>query len=774
MAMTRLLWLLYTSLVLSALSLNCHCSEIKKVHVVYMGEQPQEDVSVASMHHAMLKNAMGSASSAKESLIYSYGRSFNGFAAKLTNDEVAKVSEMEGVISVIPNHKLKLHTTRSWDFMGFGTGNDGNLQEGDVIVGVIDTGIWPESDSFSDKDMSPPPAKWKGACQGANFTCNNKIIGARFYNSENYYDNTEFKSPRDSIGHGTHTASTAAGREVPGANYLGLADGIARGGVPNARIAVYKVCWDSGCALADILAAFDDAIADGVDIISVSLGSDWPYDYFEDPIAIGSFHAMKYGILTSNSAGNSGPFAVTVSNFAPWTLTVAASTIDRKFVSQAVLGNGQIFSGLSINNFDLNGTSYPLIWGGDAANYTVGADPESSRYCIPGAMSSDEVQGKIVFCETLWDGSGILLANGVGTVMAYSSITDFAFNYPLPATVISTEDGLKVLDYIRSTDNPIATILVGGTPKDVMAPVVVSFSSRGPNPMSPDILKPDVTAPGVDILAAWSPVSPPSVYYADTRSVNYNIISGTSMSCPHASGAAAYVKAAHPDWSPAAIKSALMTTAYVMDSRKQVDLEFAYGSGHINPSAAVNPGLVFDASEADYIDFLCKTGYNTTTLRLVTGDNSTCTNTLLGRGWDLNYPSFSLYVKDGEQIMGVFNRTVTNVGEPNSTYVSSVYIPTTFSVTVEPSVLSFSAVGEKKSFTVKITGPKISQQPIMSGAITWKYGVHVVRTPLVVYNYIPGAPYNLDDGSTYSMINNKKATFRGSSIYHKNGIIGYN
>ncbi|KAI7989887.1 hypothetical protein LOK49_LG13G01298 [Camellia lanceoleosa] len=453
MATTRLLSLLYTSLVLSALAINCHCSEIKKVHVVYMGERPQEDVSVASMHHSMLKNAMGRfASSARESLIYSYGRSFNGFAAKLTNDEVAKVSEMEGVISVIPNHKLKLHTTRSWDFMGFGTGNDGNLQEGDVIVGVIDTGIWPESDSFSDKDMSPPPAKWKGECQGANFTCNNKIIGARFYNSENYYDNTDFKSPRDSIGHGTHTASTAAGREVPGANYLGLAGGIARGGVPNARIAVYKVCWDSGCALADILAAFDDAIADGVDIISVSLGSDWPYDYFEDPIAIGSFHAMKYGILTSNSAGNSGPFAVTVSNFAPWTLTVAASTIDRKFVSQAVLGDGQIFSGLSINNFDLNGTSYPLIWGGDAANYTVGADPESSRYCITGAMSSDEVQGKIVFCETLWDGSGILLANGVGTVMAYSSITDFAFNYPLPATVISTEDGLKVLDYIRSTE----------------------------------------------------------------------------------------------------------------------------------------------------------------------------------------------------------------------------------------------------------------------------------------------------------------------------------
>lgn len=110
--------------------------------------------------------------------------------------------------------------------------------------------------------------------------------------------------------------------------------------MPNARIAMYKVCWSDGCATADILAAFDDAIADGVDIISVSLGSDFPFEYFEDPIAIGSFHAMKYGILTSNSAGNSGPDPYSVSNIAPWTLTVAASSIDRKFVAQAVLGNG--------------------------------------------------------------------------------------------------------------------------------------------------------------------------------------------------------------------------------------------------------------------------------------------------------------------------------------------------------------------------------------------------------------------------------------------------
>lgn len=170
-----------------------------------------------------------------------------------------------------------------------------------------------------------------------------KIIGARYYNSEGFYGPTDFKSPRDSLGHGSHTASTAAGREVPGTSYFGLANGTVTGGVPNARIAVYKVCWGDGfCSLADILAAFDDAIADGVDIISVSLGGAGPIDYYEDPIAIGSYHAMKHGILTSASAGNDGPEPLLVSNYAPWILTVAANTIDRKFIAKALLGNGLV------------------------------------------------------------------------------------------------------------------------------------------------------------------------------------------------------------------------------------------------------------------------------------------------------------------------------------------------------------------------------------------------------------------------------------------------
>ncbi|TYG58474.1 hypothetical protein ES288_D08G225900v1 [Gossypium darwinii] len=610
-----------------------------------------------------------------------------------------------------------------------------------------------------------------------SYQLNIKIIGGRYYNSENWYYEGDLKSPRDSEGHGTHTSSTAAGDRVPGASYYGLANGTARGGVPGARIAMYKVCWSFGCGAADILAAFDDAIADGVDIISVSLGSEFPVPYDVDPIAIGAFHAMKYGILTSSSAGNSGPWPYSVSNYAPWTLTVAASTIDRKFIAKAVLGNGQAFTGLSINSFELYGKTYPLIWGGDAANYSAGASQDLSKYCITGSMNSYKVEGKIVFCEVLWDGTGVLLANGVGTIMADDEITDFAFNYPLPATQISTSDGEKILDYIKTTENPIATILLGETLTDYMAPYVVSFSSRGPNPVTPDILKPDLTAPGVDILAAWSPIAPPSIDWEDPRSVDYNIISGTSMSCPHASGAAAYVKAAHPDWSPAAVKSALMTTATVVDPNKHEDLEFAYGSGQINPAQAIKPGLVYDANETDYISFLCKQGYNTTTVRLITGDNSSvCSSTLNGRAWDLNYPSFSLAVEDGKQIDGVFTRTVTNVGSANSTYTVQMYSPPEFSISVEPEVLSFSTIGEKKSFTVKVGGGFISQQKITSGAIIWtdELEQYRVRSPVVVYNVLPGYTFFPPQTSKFQK---KPTTFHGPptpSMHHKNGILGRN
>lgn len=233
----------------------------------------------------------------------------------------------------------------------------------------VEIGIWPESPSFNDADMPPVPAGWKGTCQtGEAFNstnCNRKVIGARYYHSgyeaeennklEQYEGDDDprkkvsYRSPRDSNGHGSHTASTAAGRYVENMNYKGLAGGGARGGAPMARIAVYKTCWDSGCYDADILAAFDDAVRDGVHIVSLSLGPDAPQgDYFNDAISIGSYHAVSHGITVVSSVGNEGTKG-SATNLAPWLITVAASSTDREFTSKLVMGNGVHVKGESLS-----------------------------------------------------------------------------------------------------------------------------------------------------------------------------------------------------------------------------------------------------------------------------------------------------------------------------------------------------------------------------------------------------------------------------------------
>ncbi|XVE99669.1 hypothetical protein REPUB_Repub03eG0219800 [Reevesia pubescens] len=695
-----------------------------------MGDLPKGEVSAASLHTSMLQDV---SSAASDVLLHSYHRSFNGFAAKLTKEESQKLRGKEGVVSVFLSQKKQLHTSRSWRFMGFSKKVKRSVIESDIIVGMLDTGVWPESESFNDTGYGALlPGKWKGTCQtSANFTCNKKIIGARYYRLDGELSPEDFQSPRDSEGHGSHTASTAAGGLVSKASLYGLAEGTVRGGVPSARIAVYKICWSDGCYDADILAAFDDAIADGVDIISISVGSSFAFDYFEDSIAIGAFHAMKNGILTSNSAGNGGPVPSSIVSVSPWSLSVAASIIDRKFVTKVKLGNGQIFEGTSINTFDLKGKMYPFIYGADATNTSQGATSEDSRFCLPGSLNTTLVKGKIVFCDYFSDDEGPLEAGVVGAVIRYEENKDFEFSYRLPFSNLNMDDGRSVLNYFTSTENPTATIYKSNEEDNQFAPFVVSFSSRGPNPITPDILKPDLTGPGVDILAAWSEATTVTESEGDTRVVPYNIISGTSMSCPHATGAAAYVKSFHPTWSPAAIKSALMTTAFPMSAENNIEGEFAFGAGHLNPIEAVQPGLIYDAGEIDYIKFLCGQGYAPGNIQLITGNNTACSEDTNGTVWDLNYPSFALSATPGKSITRIFHRTVTNVGSAVSIYKAVVKAPPGLIIQVQPSILSFEALGQKQSFVVTV-GAELGNS-IISGSLIWDDGLHQVRSPIVAY-----------------------------------------
>ncbi|KAG5151611.1 hypothetical protein GLYMA_10G119300v4 [Glycine max] len=729
------LWHLLLVLSCVLLLTQTYSEDDQKTYIVYMGDHPKGVIqSAESLHISMVQNILGS-KFAPDALLHSYKKSFNGFVVKLTEEEAVRMAELDGVVSVFPNKKNELHTTRSWDFIGLSQNVKRTSIESDIIVGVIDSGIWPESDSFDDEGFGPPPQKWKGTCH--NFTCNNKIIGAKYFRMDGSYEKNDIISPRDTIGHGTHCASTAAGNSViESTSFFGLASGTARGGVPSARIAVYKSCWSSGCDDADILQAFDEAIEDGVDIISISLGPrEVEYsDYFNDVFAIGAFHAMKKGILTSISAGNSGPEFYTISKNAPWSLSVAASTIDRKFFTRVQLGDGTIYEGVSVNTFDLKNESYPLIYGGDAPNITGGYNSSISRLCLQDSLDEDLVKGKIVLCDGFRGPTSVGLVSGAAGILLRSSRSkDVAYTFALPAVHLGLNYGALIQSYINLTSDPTATIFKSNEGKDSFAPYIASFSSRGPNAITPNILKPDLAAPGVDILAAWSPIVPPSNVKGDKRIANYTIQSGTSMACPHATAAAAYIKSFHPNWSPAAIKSALMTTATPMSVALDPEAEFAYGAGQIHPIKALNPGLVYDASEIDYVNFLCEQGYDTKKLRSITNDNSSCTQPSDGIGWDLNLPSFAVAVNTSTSFSGVvFHRTVTNVGFATSTYKARVTIPSSFlKFKVEPDVLSFSFVGQKKSFTLRIEGRL--NFDIVSSSLIWDDGTFIVRSPIVMF-----------------------------------------
>ncbi|KAM5551579.1 hypothetical protein ABKV19_026428 [Rosa sericea] len=738
-------WFLLLSLICSILLLvdvtHSTVQDARKAYVVYMGDKPKNGVPILpDLHVNMLRDVVDNSNidiAHEALLLHSYKRSFNGFAAMLTEQEAQKITGMDGVVSVFPSKQRSVKTTKSWNFLGFPETVKRSALERDIIVGVMDSGIWPESDSFSDVGFGPPPKKWKGKCQGnGNLTCNNKIIGAQYYRASRSFEE-DVESPRDSSGHGTHTASTAAGNIVSKASLNGLGLGTARGGVPSARIAVYKVCWGSSvsCEDADILAAFDHAIADGVDILSISAGRKIPVDYLTDSFAIGSFHATRKGILVSMAAGNEGPRAKTVTNFAPWQLSVAATTINRQFITKVQLGNGKIYEGLSPNIYDLRGKFYPLIYGGDAPNKKAGVT-SLSRFCLIDTLEEDLIKDKIVLCDDVpvevaailgGAGSGAILGGAAGIVLTGRKVADEVLGpLPVPASHVGLEENSDIYKYINLTRNATATIWKSEEINDVLAPYVPSYSSRGPNPINPNILKPDLAAPGTYILAAYH-------LRGGGSRAGYYLETGTSMACPHATAVAAYVKSFHPKWSPAAIKSALITTAKSMSAKTSPDAEFAYGAGLINPSRAPYPGLVYDLDEQDYIDFLCSQGYSGKLLQAITGNKTNCSSkSNNGTANDLNYPSFALSIKDPKFVNGVFHRTVTNVGSSNSTYRVKVVAPLGLKINVNPSVLSFTSLGQKKSFVVTIKGP-IKKSNLVSASLVWDDGVFQVRSPIVVY-----------------------------------------
>ncbi|XP_062075890.1 subtilisin-like protease 3 [Humulus lupulus] len=679
-------------------------------------------------------------------MVHTYRNVATGFAARLTAEEAEALAEKDGVVSVQPEKIYTLHTTHSPNFLGLHQGlglwNETKLGQG-VIIGVLDTGIWPDHPSFSDEGVPPPPPKWKGTCEFTGSACNNKLIGARNFVTE--LDKTgELKSlpPFDVNGHGTHTSSTAAGNFVQGANVFGEANGTAAGMAPFAHVAMYRVC-EAGCYGADILAAIDAAVSDGVDVLSLSFGAG-STPFYADSIAIGAFAAAQKGIFVSCSAGNEGPGYFTMANEAPWILTVGASTIDRRIKATVKLGTGEEFEGESLFQFEPKDydqtTLLPLVYAGSNGN-------DSSAFCMPGSLQKDVVAGKVVACDRSVEigriemGKEVKRAGGAAMILMNKKIDGFstyADPHVLPVSHVSYAAGVKIKSYINSTSTtPEATILFQGTViGDSHSPALTSFSSRGPNSASPGILKPDIVGPGVSILAAW-----PSSVDNSTSNIPFNMISGTSMSCPHLSGIAALLKGSHPDWSPAPIKSAIMTTADVVNFGGKPILDekaspadiFAIGAGHVNPSKANNPGLIYNIEPEDYIPYLCRLNYTDDQVSVITQETVKCSAVKSIGEAELNYPSFSIILGSETQS---YNRTVTNVGEANSIYTLEVFPPEGTGVGVKPNKIMFNEVYQKVVYTINIFsisgGARTNRKGFSQGYLRWVSDKYSVRSQISV------------------------------------------
>ncbi|GJU78731.1 subtilisin-like protease SBT4.3 [Tanacetum coccineum] len=533
-----------------------------------------------------------------------------------------------------------------------------------------------------------------------------KIIGARYYS----IDDLSSISARDRTGHGTHVASIVAGNYVKGASFYGIADGVAKGGVPSARLAVYKVC-DIVCHTTDLLSAFDDAIADGVDVLSVSISLDQELDFTIDPIAIGSLHAVRRNILTSVSAGNEGPVLGSIQNSAPWMLTAGASDIDRRIMAKVLLGNGAILVGQGVNAFPSSYRESPLVRGKEVTSTCSETD---ARNCLPQCLESSLVEQKVVLCDMDPSFQAINITGVLGFIIPIYKKQNASVVLPYTVVELSENDLNLVRIYHSYNTDPKVQILKSEAVHNSDARLVATFSSRGPSKFVPNIIKPDVTAPGVEILAAFSPKAAPSGYPIDNRSVEYNILSGTSMACPHVTAAAAYVKSFHPSWSPSAIKSALMTTAWKFFDGLHPEAEFAYGSGHINALMATDPGLVYETRVEEY-------------------QSLTATNASFPSDREINYPSMAALV-DMQSFVVSIPRTVRNVGLANSTYVAVIDGELSdLRISVEPSTLQFTALNENLNFVVTVRGKRMKPLTTRRASLVWTDGVHKVHSPLVLY-----------------------------------------
>ncbi len=683
--------------------------------------------------------------------VYSYETTVNGLAATLTGRQATALATDPRVLAVVPNDRRTLDTVHSPDFLGL-TGPGGTWAEAGgvaeagkgVVVGVIDSGVWPENPSFRGRPLARPGqpitvakadgSTFIGLCQaGQNFpatTCSSKLVGARFFvagfkdaNRKSGLARDEYLSPRDGDGHGSHTASTAVGNAGVDVTIDGQPFGEAAGMAPAARLSVYKVCWEAtdedatGCYGADSIAAIEQAVRDGVDVINFSISGSTTTTV--DAVEYAFLGAAATGVFVAASAGNAGPTPSTVAHPSPWLTTVAAST-HHLYEGTVTLGNDASYVGAMVSATGV--PSSPLVYGGDVA--AAGATTANAALCVPGTLDSAKVAGTIVVCDRgavdrVAKSATVKAAGGVGMVLANPTENSLDPDFhTVPTVHVGVADGNAVRTYAR-TAGATASLAPGNSTPDVTpVPQIAGFSSRGPSLANQgDLLKPDVSAPGVGVVAA---VSPP---HNSGRS--WDLYSGTSMSSPHVAGLGALILGEYPRWTPATVKSAMMTTAYDLESGAD---PMAQGAGHVDPTRFLQPGLAYDSGLLEWARY-----YKGQGLDLFDPDVTDSYPAITPL--ELNMPSIQIGQLAGEATV---TRRVTALD--GGTWTAQVQAPPGVDVTVTPASLTLAA-GETGSFDVSFEATNAATlAEFTSGFLTWTNNGTSARIPLAVRPVSVAAP----------------------------------
>nr|XP_043619298.1 subtilisin-like protease SBT2.6 [Erigeron canadensis] len=727
--------------------------------------------------------------------LYSYKHLINGFAVHISPEQAELLRHAPGVKSVDKDWKVRRLTTHTPQFLGLPTGvwptGGGFDRAGDgIVIAFVDSGISPQHPSFQNQVSEPygPVPKYRGKCEVDPDTkksfCNGKIIGAQHFAAAAtaagaFNPSVDFASPLDGDGHGSHTAAIAAGNNGIPVQVQGYEFGKASGMAPRARIAVYKALYRMfGGFVADVVAAIDQAVYDGVDILNLSVGPNSPpataKTTFLNPFDATLLSAVKAGVFVVQASGNGGPAAKTIVSYSPWIVSVAAAVDDRRYKNHLTLGNGKILAGIGLSPSTSPNQKFTLVAANDVLLDSSAVKSSSSDCQRPEVLNGNMVKGNILLCGYSFNfvsGSASVRKvaqtakslGAIGFVLAVENASPGTKFDPVPVgipgiLITDVSNSMDLIDYYnvstsRDWTGRVKSFKAIGSIGDGLepilyksAPMVALFSARGPNIkdykfQDADLLKPDILAPGSLIWSSWSPNGTDEANY---QGENFAMISGTSMAAPHIAGIAALIKQKHPHWSPAAIKSSLMTTSTTLDRGERPIMAeqysgsetmtfvpatpFDYGSGHVNPRAALDPGLVFDAGYEDYLGFLCTTpGIDSHEIGNYT--HQPC-NYTLGHPYNLNSPSITVSHLVGTQTI---TRTVTNV-EAEETYTITARMAPAIAIETSPPAMTIGP-GASQKFTVTLT--------VRSTTGTYSFGEvllkgdrgHKVRMPVVAMGY---------------------------------------